>query len=78
MALTLQEILGGLTMAEHMGDVNDYLPMLCEVLNLPNPKWSDRYSHYVMAWDEEEYIQDLVASGEDPEEVREELYHLSW
>ena len=37
---------------DHMGDVNNALPELCEALGLPKPEWNDDWNSYQMAWDE--------------------------
>jgi hypothetical protein len=47
-----QSILTSLALAENMGDVNDVLPRLCRLLNLPEPEWSDDLMRFVMAWEE--------------------------
>lgn len=49
-----RQIVGGLALADHLGDVNDYLPDLCRLLGLPEPEWDDDYEGYRMAWWEDE------------------------
>ncbi len=49
-----REILTGLALADHMGDVNDYLPMLADLLDEPLPNWSDEFNRYVFPWEKEE------------------------
>jgi hypothetical protein len=43
--------LSGIKVADHMGDVNRYIPDLCKALELPEPEWDGRW-HF--AWDEKE------------------------
>ncbi len=44
-----KQVLLGLALSEHMGDVNDELPSLCRLFDLPEPEWSDDLNRYVMA-----------------------------
>lgn len=46
-----KEYLSGISVADHMGDVNDYLPNLCSALGLPQPWWSDEWCRFIMEWD---------------------------
>lgn len=46
-----KEVLLGLALAENIGDVNDEIPALCALFDLPVPAWSDDLMRYVMAWE---------------------------
>lgn len=48
----LRRLISCLAYSEHMGDVNDVLPYLCEALRLPKPVWDDEGDLYRMGWDE--------------------------
>lgn len=52
--------LGYLSRGDHMGDVNNVLPSLCEHLGLPKPTWCDPFDHFVMAWDADEHASDYT------------------
>lgn len=52
MSRDIKQILKSLSLAENMGDVNDEIPVLCELLGLPAPHWSDEWMRYVMAWED--------------------------
>lgn len=41
-----------IAVGDHMGDVNNALPGLCDALDLPRPTWSDKYNHWVFEWDQ--------------------------
>lgn len=47
-----KKILTGLSVAENMGDVAEYLPRLCRLFDLPEPAWDDDCGCYIMAWDD--------------------------
>ena len=49
----IQGYLSGLALAENMGDVNSYLPLLAAELGEPAPLWSERYSRFVWAWEDD-------------------------
>lgn len=54
----IKRLISCLAYSEHMGDVNDVIPHLCEALRLPAPTWEDD-SHgagglYRMGWDDPE------------------------
>ena len=51
--LTVHNLLSGIALADHMGDVNDYLPWLADALNEPRPEWSDEINRYVFPWEVE-------------------------
>lgn len=52
----IKECLLSLALADHIGDVNDTLPVLCKYLELPAPTWHDSKRRWVFEWevDEEE------------------------
>jgi hypothetical protein len=60
--------LGVISIADHLGDVNDALPGLCEALNLPKPKWSPDFRHYVFPWEFEAFKEEWPQQFEDLEE----------
>ena len=48
-----RDILTGIALADHMGDVNYYLPVLAELLDEKKPVWSDEFNRMVFDWEEE-------------------------
>ncbi len=48
-----QNIIVGIALSDHMGDVNEYLPELADALGLERPEWNDKYERYVFPWEEE-------------------------
>lgn len=47
-----RNILVGLALSEHMGDVNDYLPRLAELLDEEKPIWCEGCDRYVWRFEE--------------------------
>lgn len=47
-----KNILVGLALSEHMGDVNEYLPHLTRLLGLPEPTWHDGFERFVFPWED--------------------------
>ena len=52
--LTPRQLLTGIAMAEHMGDVNDYVPWLADALGEDRPTWNDENNLYVFPWESNE------------------------
>jgi hypothetical protein len=50
----VQNSLLGLALADHIGDVNDEIPVLCEALGLIC-RWSDKYERYIFSWEDKWY-----------------------
>lgn len=71
-SLTARNILAGLSLAEHQGDVNGYLPWLADAMGEPRPRWSEGLSRYVWPWEEWEEREYC-----DPEE-QENAYGWYW
>lgn len=46
-----RRVLTGLSLAEHSGDVNEYLPRLARLLGEAEPEWSDEQERYVFPWE---------------------------
>lgn len=59
--------MGSLSVAENMGDVNEELPHLCQVLGLPAPLWCDGCGRYFMAWRVDEHRQETAEEGDEHE-----------
>lgn len=51
-----RHILTGIALADHMGDVNSYLPALAELLGEKKPVWSDEMNRMIFDWEEEGYL----------------------
>ena len=52
--LTSKNVITGIALADHMGDVNNYLPWLADALELDRPEWSDEFNRYVFPWEDAE------------------------
>ncbi len=48
-----REILTGLALADHMGDVNNYLPDLAELLGEEKPVYSETWDRMIFDWEPE-------------------------
>lgn len=48
----------GLTVADHMGDVNHYLPLIAKALGLPEPIWNDKYEHFEFPWEDYDHDEE--------------------
>ncbi len=48
-----REILTGIALSDHMGDVNYYLSALAELLGEKKPVWSDEFNRLVFDWEKE-------------------------
>lgn len=47
----LRDVLTGLALADHVGDVNNELPQLALALGITRPEWSDLRGRYLWRWD---------------------------
>lgn len=47
----VQNSLIALSLADHLGDVNNEIPLICEALCL-DYRWSDKWERYVFPWEE--------------------------
>ena len=47
----MRNLLTGLALADHIGDVNNYLPWLADALGEERPEWNDHYDRYVFPWE---------------------------
>jgi len=65
----IQQVLGSLALAEHMGDIAEDLPRLAKALGLPEPEWNDEQGRLVWPWE---------ASYVDPEDVVEAPFDPDW
>jgi hypothetical protein len=43
----------GLTLAEHLGDMNDEIPILAKALDLTEPEWNRDWERYVFDFEDE-------------------------
>ena len=48
-----RSILTGLSVADNMGDVNDYLPDLAELLGEKKPVFSEKWDRMIFDWEED-------------------------
>ena len=47
----IKEALIGLSLADHLGDVNDEIKTLCYEFDLPEPEWDENRNRYRFAWE---------------------------
>lgn len=50
----VRPILVSLSLADHVGDVNNDLPRLAKVLGFEEPEWSDERQRMIFPWEDDE------------------------
>ena len=54
--MNAKQVLVSIALSDHMGDVNDSLPRLAELLGLPKPEWDEGYRRMVFPFEATEDV----------------------